>query len=152
MCKDLLAEIPDTPRWHPCYFSPGTPRCGEILVSFAVADHDFVFPQQYKAVDLRAKVNFRDFEVNMLVLGLRDLASPGILPVKKAFVNFNIKSLVPPNGPAVKNIQTEPTAPGSNPTLNTTMKFGIPLPTDPLYCPRLACTVYDCIFKGWSQP
>lgn len=152
MCAHLLAEIPDTPRWHPCYFSPGTPRCGEILVSFAVADHDFVFPQVYKNVDLRAKVNFRDFEVNMLVLGLRDLASPGILPVKKAFINFNIKSLVPPNGPAVKNIQTEPTAPGPNPTLNTTMKFGIPLPTDPLYCPRLACTVYDCIFKGWSQP
>jgi len=152
MCASLLAEIPDTPRWHPCFFSPGTPRCGEILVSFAVADHDFVFPQVYKNVDLRAKVDFRDFEVNMLVLGLRDLASPGILPVKKAFIAFNIKSLVPPNGPAVKNIQTEPTAPGANPTLNTTMKFGIPLPTAPLYCPRLACTVYDCIFKGWSQP
>ena len=104
MCVHLLAEIPDVPRWHPCFYIPGTPRCGEILVSFAVADHDFVFPQVYKHVDLRAKVNFRDFEVNMLVLGLRDLASPGILPVKKAFVCFNIKSLVPPNGPAVKNI------------------------------------------------
>ena len=32
------------------------------------------------------------------------------------------------------------------------MKFNIPLPTDPLYCPKLSCTVYDYIFKGWNQP
>ena len=122
------------------------------MVSFAVSDHDFVYSKPAKAVDLSATVDFRDFEINMLILGMRSLASPGILPVKKAFVNFNVKSLVPPNGPAVKNIQTEPTAPGPNPTLNTTMKFNIPLPVDPLYCPRLACAVFDCIFRGWSQP
>jgi len=72
--------------------------------------------------------------------------------VKKAFVKFNINSLVPPNGPAIKNIQTQPTAPGPNPTLNTTMKFMIPLPIEELYCPRLSCSVYDYIFKGWNQP
>ena len=88
----------------------------------------------------------------MNILGMRNLASPGILPVKKAFCKFNIKSLVPPNGPAVKNIQTQPIMAGPNPTLNTTMKFTIPLPVDPLYCPRLACSTYDQIFKGWSQP
>ena len=32
------------------------------------------------------------------------------------------------------------------------MKFNIPLPTDPLYCPKLTCAVYDYIFKGWNQP
>ena len=32
------------------------------------------------------------------------------------------------------------------------MKFSIPLPTDPLYCPMLSCMVYDYIFKGWNQP
>ena len=78
------------------------------MVSFAVSDHDFVYSKPAKAVDLSATVDFRDFEINMLILGMRNLASPGILPVKKAFVNFNVKSLVPPNGPAVKNIQTEP--------------------------------------------
>jgi hypothetical protein len=26
------------------------------------------------------------------------------------------------------------------------------LPTDDLYCPKLSCTVYDYIFKGWNQP
>jgi hypothetical protein len=32
------------------------------------------------------------------------------------------------------------------------MTFSIPLPTDPLYCPKLACAVYDYIFKGFNQP
>ena len=32
------------------------------------------------------------------------------------------------------------------------MCFTIPLPTDPLYCPKLGCTVFDYIYKGWNQP
>jgi hypothetical protein len=32
------------------------------------------------------------------------------------------------------------------------MKFSVPLPTKPLYCPKMACTVYDNIFTGWNQP
>jgi hypothetical protein len=32
------------------------------------------------------------------------------------------------------------------------MNFSIPLPVDPLYCPRLACQVYDNIIKGLNQP
>jgi len=44
----------------------------------------------------------------------------GILPVKKAFIVFNLKSLVPPeDGTALDNIKTQPNAPGSNPTINT---------------------------------
>lgn len=49
-------------------------------------------------------------EVEMLVLGLRNLQSPGLLPVKKAYINFNLKSLMPP-GPvqvSLKNIETSP--------------------------------------------
>ena len=28
----------------------------------------------------------------------------------------------------------------------------MPLPIDPLYCPKLSCIVFDYIFKGWNQP
>ena len=89
----------------------------------------------------------------MNVLGMRGLQSPGILPVKKAFVKFNLKGLVPPTiGTNLSNLKTEPTAPGPNPTISTLMKFQVPLPIDPLYCPRLSCQVYDCIYTGFSQP
>jgi len=89
----------------------------------------------------------------MNILGLRGLESPGILPVKKGFITFNLKGLVPPSiGSSLENIRTAPKAPGPNPTLNTHISFKVPLPTETLYCPRLSCSVYDCIFKGFSQP
>ena len=95
----------------------------------------------------------REFQVSLNVLGMRGLCSPGILPVKKAFVKFNLKGLVPPTvGTNLANLKTEPSAAGPNPTISTLLKFQVPLPIDPLYCPRLSCQVYDCIYTGWSQP
>jgi hypothetical protein len=32
------------------------------------------------------------------------------------------------------------------------MTVSLPLPTEELYCPKLACTVFDNIFLGWNQP
>ena len=89
----------------------------------------------------------------MNVLGMRGLCSPGILPVKKAFVKFNLKGLVPPTvGTNLTNLKTDPKAPGPNPTICTLMSFLVPLPIKDLYCPRLSCQVYDCIYAGWNQP
>ena len=88
--------------------------------------------------DLRRSVVFEDFNVEITVLGLRSLQSVGILPVKKAYIIFMLKSLVPPdNARSIDNIETQPGPAGPNPTINTTMKFQIPLPGDELYCPRL---------------
>lgn len=75
------------------------------------------------------------------------------MPVKKAFVNFNLKGLVPPRiGTNLKNLKTDAKSPGANPTINTLMEFFVPLPIEPLYCPRLSCQVYDQVFAGFSQP
>jgi hypothetical protein len=52
-------------------------------------------------------VDFRENEIEINILGLRDLQSVGILPVKKAFIVFNLKSLVPPDdGRALENLRT----------------------------------------------
>lgn len=76
------------------------------MISFAVSETDYNYFMSYDKVNLENRVEFKEFEVDMLILGLRGLQSPGILPVKKAFVQFNIKSLVPPNSTAVENIRT----------------------------------------------
>jgi hypothetical protein len=56
------------------------------------------------------------------VLGLRGLVSAGLLPVRKAFVRFNLKSLLNPiSSRAVDNIQTLPKESGSNPNIRTTL-------------------------------
>jgi hypothetical protein len=98
-------------------------------------------------------VETKEFELDINILGLRNLQSAGILPVKKAFIVFNLKSLVPPDeGRAVENIKTAPSAAGPNPTINTLIKFSLPLPIDKLYQPRLLSSVHDYIFKGFNQP
>ena len=51
-----------------------------------------------------AIVKFEEFRIEINVLGLRSLASPGLLQVKKAYIKFLLKSLVPPI--AASNVET----------------------------------------------
>ena len=144
-----------TPKWYPLRFKKGGPQCGEVLMSFAVVEGDYMFKTVVNKINLpvEAGIQMREFNVMMNILGLRHLQTAGILPVKKAFILFNIKSMVSPDvGNAIENIKTEPSAPGPDPTLNTLIEFDIELPTDELYCPRMACTVYDSVCFGLSQP
>ena len=79
-------EIPTKPKWYPLRYAAGEPISGEILASFAVAEMDYNFKTPSQHVNLRSRVEFKEFDCNFLVLGLRGLQSPGILPVKKAFI------------------------------------------------------------------
>mmetsp|Transcript_40372 Transcript_40372/g.52911 ORF Transcript_40372/g.52911 Transcript_40372/m.52911 type:complete len:142 (+) Transcript_40372:2403-2828(+) len=75
------------------------------------------------------------------------------MPIKKPFIKFSVKSLLPPEkAQAVTNVSTDPNAPGANPNINTMLTFNVQLPIEELYCPSLACDVYDYVFMGMSQP
>ena len=94
---------PEVPKWHPFRYKQGAPKCGEILVSFIIPDefdHDWKTPRDHvKMMAMRddsAVVKFDEYRVEMNVLGLRGLVSPGLLPVKKAYIEFMLKSMVPP--------------------------------------------------------
>jgi hypothetical protein len=106
------AEISDSdnvrrPKWHDFRLKPGSPACGQVLISFSIVDNDFNFEHTALHKDLRNEVDFDDFSVEITVLGLRSLQSVGILPVKKAYITFMLKSLVPPaNAKAIENIST----------------------------------------------
>ena len=87
------------------------------------------------------------------VLGLRQLESFGLMPIKKPFVKFRVKSLLPPEkAQAVTNVSTDPNACGPNPNINTMLTFNVQLPIEELYCPSLACDCFDYVFMGLSQP
>jgi hypothetical protein len=149
-------EIPD-PKWYPCYFKKGGPKSGELLLSFSVNDLDFKDFTYKNPVDVSqemiSKVTIDEYKVSMNILGMRSLMSAGLLPVKKAFVLFNLKSMVPPMlGDSLSNIKTDPRMAGPNPTINTLLEFNIPLPRDLLFCPRMTCTVYDSVVMGVRQP
>lgn len=144
------------PKWYPLYYKKGGPKSGEVLLSFSYNDDDFVYKHnQLEEVppEMIRTVKTHQFDISMNILGLRGLQSPGLLPVKKAFIMMNLKSMIPPQlGDTLDNIRTEPKMAGADPTLNTLITFSMPLPDDLLFCPRLAVTVYDSIAMGFSQP
>ena len=94
-----------------------------------------------------------NYNIEINVLGLRDLKSFGLMPIKKAFLQFNTRSLLPPEKAlAVQNIKTAPKSSGPNPNINEVISFSSILPTKEIYCPKLSCEVFDYIYKGLSQP
>jgi len=124
-----------------------------MLLSFAIVDDDFTFKTPISYMDLSKIIEYKEYTIDINVLGLRDLQSIGVLPVKKPFIRFNLRSLVPPErAQALTNIKTNPSATGSNPNINTLVSFVMDLPVDPLYCPKLQCDVFDYVFKGFVQP
>ena len=147
-------QQPPNPKWHPCKASPSSPEDGQILVSFMMVECDYGF--QYEAPLVRLSnyitTNWVTFEIQ--VLGLRDLQSIGILPVKKATISFNFKNLLPNDTDIVhiEDMFTDPGPSGANPTINTLIKQKMPLPVDRILCPDLYCVVHDNIFVGKMHP
>ena len=154
---DDEARCNDVPKpiWHDIRigFDENTPACGQVLCSFVVARDDFDFQTPAKYLKLEAYVPTKEYDLDINVLGLRQLESFGLMPIKKAFVKFAVKSLLPPEkAQAVTNVSTDPNAPGPNPNINTMLTFNVQLPVEELYCPSLSCDVYDYVFMGLNQP
>jgi hypothetical protein len=82
------------------------------------------------------------FNIDINVLGLRDLVSTGLLPVKKAYVKFSVKSILPPaQAKAVADIFTEPGEGGVDPNIRVTLKLQVRIPGDEYYCPSMTCSI-----------
>ena len=96
------------------------------------------------------------YYLKIKILGLRNLKSLGLLPVKRPFIKFDINSLKPrAQKQALKEkqyIQTQPKETGPDPNLSTMIQIEVDLPKNYLLSPSLNCVVFDCIMKGLSQP
>ena len=92
-------------------------------------------------------------EVNIQALGLRELESFGLMPIRKPYIKLRVKSLLPPEkAHAVTDIETVPKEIGSNANINKTIAFTVDLPVEELFCPVLSCEAYDYVCRGISQP
>ena len=89
--------VPPHPKWHNCAKYPGGPKCGEILVSFDIVSPDHMFKEKIEKINLSNYINKSWVKFEIQVLGLRNLQSAGILPVKKATITFNFKNMLPPD-------------------------------------------------------
>lgn len=96
---DIYVNNIPKPKWHDIRvgFDETQPACGQVLCSFVIArdDMDFLTPAQY--VDLDKHIPKKDYELEINVLGLRNLESFGLMPIKKPYIKFRVKSLLPPS-------------------------------------------------------
>jgi len=67
-----------------------------MLVSFSVVEDDYTYKIPITYLKLTEEIEYKDFNVEINVLGLREVESFGLIPVKKPFVRFNLRSLLPP--------------------------------------------------------
>lgn len=89
--------IPE-PKWHDIRigFLESDPPCGQMLVSFSVVEDDFTFKIPITYLKLTEEIEYKEYNVEINVLGLRNMESFGLMPVKKPFIKFNLRSLLPP--------------------------------------------------------
>jgi len=61
------------PTWHKLYYKKGGEVSGEVLLSFAVVQEDFKFNKTIERLRLENEVEFKEFNIQMQILGLRGL-------------------------------------------------------------------------------
>lgn len=84
-------------------------------------------------------------------MGLRELESFGLMPIRKPYIKLRTRSLLPPEkAHAVTDIETVPKEMGPNPNINKTIAFTVDLPIEELFCPVLSCEAFDFVCKGIS--
>ncbi len=77
-------------------FTADEPSIGEVLVSFSLVADDYSFKVPCEYMKLQDYLEFKEYTIEINALGLRNLQSFGLLPVKKPFIKFNLRSLLPP--------------------------------------------------------
>ena len=147
--SDMAYQINDTstllkPRWHQLLLSKSNKRLGQILLSAFIIDTPHLALAENPTL-LPETVNY-SFEIN--ILGMRDLQPLSIIPVKKAFVSFDLNSINYKDQSELQPIKTEPKDSGSNPNITSIIKFNAMLPKDLTFLPNLQCEVFDYILSG----
>ena len=123
---------------------------GEILLSFYIFDNE----HRNEIYNIKSIPETTPYSFEINILGLRDLKPLSILPVKKAYIKFDMNSLnvTGKEKDSLNPIITLPKDCGSNPTINTVIKFDVQLPKDEIFMPELQCEVYDNLFSGMINP
>ena len=98
-----------------------------MLISFSFVDETFFIANPENLQIFKIQPEMELFHVKIKVLGLRNLKSLGLIPVKRAFLKFDINSIKSPAERQSLNekkfIQTLPKEPGNNPNILTILEF-----------------------------
>lgn len=96
-------------------------------MSFNVFDEKSLIENQGFLRNLSILPEMDLFRIKLKVMGLRNLKSLGLIPVKRAFIRFDINSIRSPSQkqalPEKKYIQTMPKEAGDNPNILTIIEY-----------------------------
>ena len=138
------------PKWQQLYLPKSNRPQGEILCSFYIFDQKN--KNKFRTINPIPETVLYSLEIN--ILGLRDMKPLSMLPIKKAFIKFDMNSLNI-SGNKEDSLEpriTQPKDKGSNPTINSAIKLDLKLPKEEIFMPQLQCEVYDYIFSGLMNP
>ena len=139
-----------TPKWSQLYLSESDNPQGQILLSFYIFDSK----NRKKINQINPNPPTKKYIFDINILGLRDMKPLGLLPIKKAFIKFELNSLNI-NGDAENDCSSKTTQPinkGSNPIIKDSFMFEFFLPESEVFMPQLQCIVYDHILSGLVNP
>ena len=134
------------PKWHQLFLPNSNEPQGELLLAFYIFDSDH-YNLSHQINPIPETVPYT-CEIN--ILGLRDIKPLAMLPIKKAFIKFDMNSLnvTGKKEDTLESKKTQPKDKGSNPTINSVMKFDIKLPKEDVFMPLLQCEVFDYLLSG----
>lgn len=134
------------PKWEQLYLDKSNRPQGQILISFYILSQEN--SKMLYNIDIVPEVIPYSFEIN--ALGLRDLKPLSFIPVKKPFVSFDLNSInvSSSKGDSLAPIKTLPKDSGSNPNINSVIKFDVKLSKDTIFIPEMQCEVYDYVLGG----
>mmetsp|Transcript_269 Transcript_269/g.245 ORF Transcript_269/g.245 Transcript_269/m.245 type:complete len:348 (+) Transcript_269:88-1131(+) len=150
--SELNPEGELVPGWKKLKYGKKTGDFGKVLYLSQAYNNSEKIPRSIYEIE----PEYETYHINLKILGLRELESSGLLPVRRAFCKFDVDGIKSKKLKTTikdkKYIMTEPLYPGRNPNILTVINLKADLPKNPDYCPALNVSVFDNIMKGWVQP
>ena len=137
------------PKWEQLYLKKSNRAQGQILLSFYIYDEEH--KNDYHKLNIEPETTPYNFEIN--ALGLRSLKPLSLIKIKKPYISFDLNSInvSATNGANLQPVNTLPNETGSDPNINSVIKFSTKLPTDEIFIPEFQCNVYDHVLGGLSK-
>ena len=140
---------PIKPKWEQLFLKKSNRAQGQILISFYIYDQEH--RNDYRQLMIEPETTLYNFEIN--ALGLRNLKPLSFIKIKKPFISFDLNSInvSSTDGENLQPVSTLPNETGSDPNINSVIKFSAKLPIDETFMPEFQCNVYDHVLGGLSK-
>lgn len=151
--RDNFGDI-SHPQWYELCLGKNNPS-GKIMIAFQIIPNDC--RQAYdqfrmsQAKFWRIPVPKSRHHLKINILGLRDLESTGLFPVKTAAIKIATSSLRSVDsmteGAAFTDLVAMPKSSGDNPSVGTVLTLSADIPSDIKIMPTISCAVQEVGFR-----